>query len=262
MADVTLSEAAERFFQTLKQASQSARAEVNRFIEWFGREHPVGRLRGHDIELYAEQLGPANPDTTRKADHVRSFLTFLNKAGIAENKLASHLRLRKGSRGASAAASRFEPGEMELTQEGVDSLRSELLTLVAQRPAVREEIHRAMLDKDFRENAPLDAAKDKQGHLEARIRDIEATLKRAVVVHGSSGGDRVRVGATVVVQDLKGGPARRWAIVRPTEANAKDGKICSDSPVGKALLNKRPGDEVEVTAPSGVICYRVEEVQA
>jgi transcription elongation factor GreA len=126
--------------------------------------------------------------------------------------------------------------------------------------AVREDIRKAMLDKDFRENSPLDAAKDKQGHIEARIREIEAMLKRAVIVD-STGTGRVRVGCMVKVKNLGTGREMEYAIVGPTEANAADGKISSVSPVGKALLDRRPGDEVEIDVPAGMMKLRVESIQ-
>jgi hypothetical protein len=131
-------------------------------------------LRGHDIELYAERLGPSAPETARKAEQVRNFLNYMKKEGIVSSSLASHLRLRKAARGSQGPALREET--IELTSDGIDALRNEHDSLTAQRPAIREAIKLAMLDKDFRENSPLDAAKDKQGHVEARIREIEATL--------------------------------------------------------------------------------------
>ena len=126
---------------------------------------------------------------------------------------------------------------------------------------VREEIRKAMLDKDFRENSPLDAAKDKQGHIEARVRDIEAMLKRAVIVDDKARTGRVRVGSTVRVKNAGSGKVTEYAIVGPTEANAAEGKISSVSPVGKALLDCVPGDEVEVSVPSGTVKLHVEAVQ-
>ncbi len=259
--EVTLSEAAARFAETVKAASrQSVVAELNRFVRWYGPQRALGQMRGHDIALYADSLGPATPEATRKADHVRSFLAFLKKEGLVEATLAPHLRLRKSAKAANAAGGR-EIGNLELTKEGLDALRAELDSLLAQRPAIREEIRRAMLDKDFRENAPLDAAKDKQGHLEARIRELEAMLKRAVIVDSSGAGGRVCVGASVTVMDLGKGTTSRFAIVGPTEANAADGRISSVSPVGKALLNRCVGEEVEVTAPAGVMRFRVEKIE-
>ena len=261
MADLTLSDAATRFAEGLKGGPrQAAIAELNRFVRWYGNERPPAQMRGHDVALYAEVMGPATPDTTRKAEHVRSFLQFLKKEGLVETNLAPHLRLRKGSKGSAAFHSPGEHGSVELTREGVDALNSELQSLVALRPAIREEIRHAMLDKDFRENSPLDAAKEKQGHVEARIREIEAMLKRAVVVEQGGHHGKVRVGTTVVVTNVGTGTTNRFVIVGPTEANAADGKISSVSPVGKALLDRREGEEVEVEAPRGVMKFRIEEI--
>ncbi len=260
--EVSLSEAAARYAETLKTASrQQAMVELGRFVKWFGGEEPLVRLRGHDVSLYAEILGPTAPDTTRRAGYIRDFLAFLKKAGLTESNLAPHLRLRKAGKSAAGVSARQED-TVELTQEGVDSLRSELGSLMEQRALVRDEIRRAMLDKDFRENAPLDAAKDKQGHTEARIREVESMLKRAVVVDGAGHGGRVKVGTTVIVRNLDGGGTSRFIIVGPTEANASEGKISSVSPVGKALLHQMVGAEVEVSVPRGVMRFRVEEIQA
>ena len=262
MADVTLGEAAARFADTVKDSSRpSLLAELNRFLRWYGSDRSTGQLRGHDVATYGESLGPANPDATRRADHMRTFLVYLKKEGLTDTNLATHLRLRKASRSAGAASSAPQPSTVELTQDGVDALKTELESLVEARMAVRKEIGKAMLDKDFRENSPLDAAKDKQGHIEARIREIEAMLKRAVIVDLAAQTGRVRVGCTVKVTNVANGKIVQYAIVGPTEANAADGKISSVSPVGKALLDASPGDEVEVTVPAGTMRLKIEEIQ-
>lgn len=259
MADMTLSEAVRRFAETAKDASrQSTFAELNRFVRWYGPDRPVEQMRGHEVSLYADVLGPANADSSRRADYVRVFLVFMKKAGLMETNLAPHLRLRKG--GARGTAAGPQPATVELTGAGIEALKAELEMLVSQRAGVREEIRRAMLDKDFRENAPLDAAKDKQGHLEARIREIEAMLKRAVVVEQSDESDRVQVGGTVHVRNLASGAVNRFVIVGPTEANAADGKISSVSPVGRSLLDRSVGEEVEVSVPAGTMRFRVEQI--
>jgi transcription elongation factor GreA len=85
-------------------------------------------------------------------------------------------------------------------------------------------------------------------------------LKRAVVVDGRGHLGKVRVGTTVTVKNLGTGATSRFVIVGPTEANAADGKISSVSPVGKGLLGRREGDEVEVSVPAGVMTFRIEEI--
>src|SRR5574341_2197144 len=107
MPDLTLSEAASRFAETLKGAPrQAAIAELNRFIRWYGNERPFAQMRGHDVSLYADVLGPATPETTRKADYIRSFLQFLKKEGVLQTNLAPHLRLRKSAKASVASFAR------------------------------------------------------------------------------------------------------------------------------------------------------------
>lgn len=261
MSETSLADAATRFLDTVKgQSRKRAIAEINRFIQWYGPEKRVSQMTGHEVSLYAEVLGPAQNDTSKRAEEVRSFLQFLKKNGILENNLAPHLRLKKSSNKVARTARKTPEKTIELTQDGLEALKSELESLRDQRAGIREEIKRAMLDKDFRENAPLDAAKDKQGHLEARIREIEATLKNAVVVDASAMSGRVKVGSTVIVKNLNKDAQQRFSIVGPTEANAAEGKISSVSPVGKALIDRAVGDEVEVSVPAGNLKFKIEEI--
>ncbi|HVP04596.1 MAG TPA: transcription elongation factor GreA [Dehalococcoidia bacterium] len=261
MSDATLEEAATKYLETVKGAArQPALAELNRFQRWYGSDRLIGQIRGHDVALYGEAMGPATPETQKRAEQLRAFFVFLKKDGLLDQNLAPHLRLRKAGKSSGAVHHAAQPSEVELTQEGVEALKAELATLLETRIIVREEIRKAMLDKDFRENAPLDAAKDKQGHTEARIRDIEAMLKRAVIVDGAARTGRVRVGSTVRVKNASSGKVVEYSIVGPTEANAAEGKISSVSPVGKALLDCVPGDEVEVEVPSGTLKLQVEAV--
>lgn len=263
MSEVTLSEAAGRFLESVKGPSrQRAIAEINRFVHWYGGEKRIGQMSGHEVSNYAEVMGPAQSDTSKRADEVRAFLQFLKKRGLAETNLAPHLRLKKSGAKASRGVAKGRERTIELTAEGMATLESEIESLRGQRVAVRDEIKRAMLDKDFRENAPLDAAKDKQGHLEARIREIEATLKHAVVVDDSKMGGRVKVGSKVIVKNVGRDARQTFSIVGPAEANAADGKISTVSPVGKALLGRSVGDEVEVSVPAGSLKFKIEKIDS
>src|SRR5207244_13474794 len=97
MSDVTLGEAAALYADSLRGASRPpAQIEVDRFVEGQGRGQLVKQLRGHDIELYAERIGPANPNSTRRAEHLRAFLPYLKKKDLTETNLAPHLRPRNG----------------------------------------------------------------------------------------------------------------------------------------------------------------------
>ena len=261
MSTVSLLEAATRYAASLGgDARAAAVAEVNRFVRWYGANRLTGELRGHDISLYGEELGAATPEAKRRADRVRGFLSFLNKEGLTSTSLASHLRLRKDTKAVVGGSQKERV--VEVTAEGHQALKAELETLKSQRPQVREEIRRAMLDKDFRENAPLDAAKEKQGHLESRIREIEEKLKQAVIVERSgAGGSRVQVGSTVEVTNLGSGASLRYTIVGADEGKAAEGKISNVSPIGKALLKRSEGEEVKVSVPAGELRLRIEKIE-
>ncbi len=261
MSTVSLLEAATRYVASLSEnARASARAEVNRFVRWYGVNRTTGELRGHDVSLYGEELGAATAEAKRRADQVRTFLAFLKKEGMTPVNLASHLRLKKSAK--AAVAGPEQRRVVEVTAEGHDALEEELEALTAQRPRVREDIRLAMLDKDFRENAPLDAAKEKQAHLEARIREIDEALSHAVIVgKGGGGGSRVRVGSTVEVTNLSSGALLRYTIVGANEGIAAEGKISNASPIGRALLERSKGEEVSVSVPAGELKLRVEKIE-
>lgn len=261
MSEVTLSEAAAQFLATVNGSSRSrAIAEIDRFTKWYGEDKRISQMSGHEVSLYADVLGPAQNDTSKRADEVRSFMQYLKKEGLAATNLGTHLRLKKSGKNARSKLN-AKAKIVELTEDGIKALEAELESLKGERLEVREAIKLAMLDKDFRENSPLDAAKNKQGHLEARVRDVEATLKQAVVAAGGGSG-RVAVGASVRVTNLGTGTEARYSIVGPTEADAAAGKISSDSPVGKALINGAVGDEVEVSVPAGNLRFRIEEIKS
>ena len=148
-----------------------------------------------------------------------------------------------------------------MTLEGVALLEHELEELKARRPQIARELHAAMADKDFRENAPLDAARDTQAHLEARIRSIEDQLRHAVIIDPETKRGRANVGSRVKVLNLSQDREQTFQLVSPSEVDPADGKISVESPVGSAVIDRVPGDEVEVRAPAGSVRLRVLEVE-
>ena len=261
MAILPLSQVASQYLSTLSPEGRAeAQGEVLRFVRWYGADRPVGELRGHDVALYAESLGPATADILRRAETLRSFLAFAKKEGLTATNLASHLRLRKSALSAEGAA-RPAPEQTQLTAGGHASLSAELESLKAQRPRIAEELRRAMVDKDFRENAPLDAMRDRQAHVEARIRELETILGQAEVLEGGTRpGAKARLGSTVIIRNLASGSAVRYTLVSPSEVSPNEGKISVVSPVGKALMDRAVGEEVKVSAPAGLLRFRIEEI--
>lgn len=147
-----------------------------------------------------------------------------------------------------------------MTRAGAERLRVELERLKrVERPAISRALADARGHGDIAENADYDAAKERQGLIEARIRDIEAKLAHANVIDPATidAGGKVVFGATVDLEDLKTGDEVSYQIVGDDEANAKAGKISVNSPIARALIGKHAGDTAEVQAPSGVREYEV-----
>lgn len=150
-----------------------------------------------------------------------------------------------------------------MTRMGYEQLREELKRLKTKdRYEVAREIEVARGHGDLSENAEYDAAKEKQGHLEARIRDMEDRLARAEVIDPAGlNGDRVVFGATVLLEDLESGEEVRMQIVGPDEADVKQGKISVHAPLARALIGKEVDDEVVVKAPGGTRTYGILEIR-
>jgi transcription elongation factor GreA len=149
-----------------------------------------------------------------------------------------------------------------MTPEGHAALTAELNALKAERPKISQEIGVAREHGDLKENAEYHAAKDKQGMCEARIAEIEDKLSRADVIDTSTlGGDRVKFGAFVELEDMDNGKLVTYRLVGPDESDLKQGKISITSPVARAIVGKEVGDEVQVHTPGGVRNYEVSDVR-
>ncbi len=150
-----------------------------------------------------------------------------------------------------------------MTREGHDMLTEELRRLKGiERPAISDAIRRAREHGDISENAEYDAAKDKQGMIEARIRQIEDRLARAEVVEtGGQPPDKVRFGTTVVLEDLASGDEVTYRIVGEDEADVSKGLLSVTSPVARALIGKQVDDQVDVAVPAGSRSYEVREIR-
>jgi transcription elongation factor GreA len=148
--------------------------------------------------------------------------------------------------------------EFYLTAEGLAAMKVELQELsTAKRTDIAERLKEAKADGDLSENAMYDAARDEQSFVEGRISEIEHILKHAVVI-ANKGNGSVSLGSKVHVELEEG--EQEYVIVGSTEANPDKGYISDQSPIGKALLGKKPGDEVQVEVPSGTITYRIKHI--
>jgi len=130
-----------------------------------------------------------------------------------------------------------------------------------ERPAVVEAIEAARAHGDLSENAEYHAAKERQGQIEAMIADIDDQLSRAMVIDPTTlSGDKVVFGATVTLLD-EDEKKVRYQLVGQVEADAKDGRISYNSPLGRALIGRQVGEEVEVSTPSGDRYYEIKKVE-
>ena len=267
--DITLQQALNKYLHSLGEGKPDVAADVKRFVRWFDTWSSTDsmlmrKLRPADIERFGEEASKNPVDASRRLESVRGFLAYSKKQGFTESNLATHLRLRRTGM-SDSSGDQLASDRIEVTSEGLAALKAELATLLSRRPEIAEELKTAMADKDFRENAPLDAAREKQAHLEARIRELEATLKRAVVVEtGPEASGRARMGSRVHLRDLASGQEVAYLLVGPGETGSGSAErpISVQSPVGKAVVNGAPGDEVEVETPGGKRRFRIESVES
>jgi transcription elongation factor GreA len=146
-----------------------------------------------------------------------------------------------------------------LSPEGMDRIQAELAELVVQRPGVIKRIATAREHGDLKENAEYHAAREEQGFLEGRIKAIEAKLKIAIVVAPTERGAVVGLGSRLRVE--VDGDESVISVVSSAEANSREGRISSISPVGAALMGRRVGDAVTIVTPGGEIRYQVLEIE-
>ena len=151
--------------------------------------------------------------------------------------------------------------KVPMLAEGYEKLTADLKVLRAERPKIVDAIEEARAHGDLSENAEYHAAKERQGQVEAQIAEIEDRVSRAQIIDPTSlSGDKIVFGATVTVLDDDDKP-QRYQIVGMTEADARQGRISYDSPLGRALIGKQVGEEVEVTVPSGDRFYQVKKIE-
>jgi transcription elongation factor GreA len=150
--------------------------------------------------------------------------------------------------------------KMPMLAIGYEKLSAQLRELKAERPLIVDAIEEARAHGDLSENAEYHAAKERQGQVEATIADLEDKLSRAQVIDPTTlSGDKVVFGATVTLLDEDDKPVT-YQIVGQAEADAKAGMISYNSPLGRALIGRQIGDEVEVTVPAGDKFYLIDKI--
>lgn len=261
---VTASEAVEHFEGSMAIKPEEAEAElpsVRAFVAWFGPDRPMDELRGADVSAYVKMKTDGAP---AHVEPLRAFLAYCSRLAFTPENLVPALGVGTaagGARGGHGANAELGGAAFYVTLDGLRHIEEQLAMEKAKRPAIAQKLHDAMADKDFRENAPLDAARDEQGQLEARIRDLENRLRNAVIIDEQAKGGRANVGSVVKLVNLDTSREQTFTLVSATEVNPSQGKISIQSPVGTAVMNRGAGDEVTVNAPSGPVNFRIVEIQ-
>ena len=150
-----------------------------------------------------------------------------------------------------------------ITKKGYEALKAELDRLLkVERPKIIEAIAEARAHGDLSENAEYEAAKERQGFIEARMNEIKSKLADARIIDTAKlSGDTVVFGATVVIVEIEANQEKQYTLVGQDEADLKNGKISVQSPVGRALIGKRVGDQVQVTTPARVVEYEIRQIR-
>ncbi len=260
--NLSLGEAASRFLASLSPGEgEVSQQEVYRFVRWYGWERPLAELTAPEVANFAERLSLSDTDYIKKLELIRAFLVYTRKEGWSKSNLAPYLKARKGKTRLPSLSGRSLPQTISLTQQGYTELKAELDALKSKRPQAIDEIRRAAADKDFRENAPLEAAREQRGYLEGRIKELEEALKSAIVIDGKQKVTlKASIGDSIILRDLASGEELRYTIVSPREVDPPRGKISSASPLGKAIIGRGQGEVVEIAAPAGKLRYQIEQI--
>jgi transcription elongation factor GreA len=148
-----------------------------------------------------------------------------------------------------------------LTPEGRERLRAELEHLLSvKRPQVAEQLRQSIDGGDLTENIGYEDAKHEQAFVEGRILTLETLLKKAVVVEDRAASDSVSFGSWVTVME-GGGEEETFQIVGSAEADPSNGRISNESPLGKALLGHKAGEEVTVETPGGLLHFEILDIR-
>lgn len=152
--------------------------------------------------------------------------------------------------------------QVPITKEGYEALKKELEYLKkVERPKNIKAIEEARAHGDITENAEFEAAKDRQAFIDGRLSDLEYKLSRADIIDSKTlSNDRAMFASSVVLENIDTGENVKYQLVGPDEANIEKGRISVSSPLGKAIIGKKPGDEIILQAPGGKRSYKLMEI--
>lgn len=258
---VTIGEAFSEYLESLKpEQRHQHEAFVRNYIDHAGDATVIATLTGSRIESYVEaRVKASDPNAPDRVAALKSWFQYLKKKGYATQNFGVHVRVKRPAKRAGSTPVRVVQEPLAMTGEGIQALQRELNEINTRIPDMQREIELARSDGDLRENAPYHAAREALAFTNAKKDQLENSLKRAVTVAHQTEGSSA-LGSTVTVTRLDNGRQSVYKLVGAREANAAAQKISVESPVGRELLGRKPGDEVIVDAPSGVIHFRIDAV--
>ncbi len=259
----SLGEAASSFLSSLPpKEGETSQQAIYGFVRWYGWERLFTGLTAQEVANYAEQLSLSHANYLNNLELIQAFLVYAKKQGWSKTNLAAHLKTKKAKARLPSSARQNLPPATSLTRQGYTELKAELADLKSRRSQAIDEMRMAAADKDFRENAPLEAAREARGHLEGRIRELEEALKSATIIDETQKvALKVSMGDSIVLRDEVSGEELRYTIVSPREVDPIKGKISSNSPIGKAIIGRAQGETVEITAPVGKLRYQLVQIE-
>ncbi len=149
--------------------------------------------------------------------------------------------------------------QYKLTQAGIDELNDELKVLISERTEVAERIKTAREFGDLAENAEYSSARQEQEKAENRISEIENILQNLIVIKAPKGDSKIQLGSTVSLRS-DDGKTKQFQVVGTVEADPLEGKISDESPIGKALIGKKSGEQVEIKTPADTTTYKIIDI--
>ncbi|WP_322795889.1 transcription elongation factor GreA [Tepidiforma sp.] len=259
----TIGEALREYTRTLKPEHHDYATCIEKLCNDLGPDTLLADLSPNRIESYAERtIRATDPNAQRRVEALKHWFSWLKKKNYTATNLGTAVRIKTQRNGkSSSSATRLAETPIEMTAAGIEALRQELANLEARIPELIRAVETARSDGDLRENAPYHAARESLALAQSRKRQLEEALKRAVVADRSALEDDVAaIGSRVTVTFLERNLQVTYQLVGPREANPVEKKISVESPVGRVLLGRRVGEEVDVEAPQGLMRYRIDAI--
>ena len=184
-----------------RKLNNIAQQEIGRLVRWIGPEREIKTITPSEIGNYSDEFAKRTSTDTapQKVAYIKKFLTFLKINELSSGNLASHLRMKKSNVGKITKKLEETKGlETNLTEAGYKDYEKQLKDYKTEMPQLADEVRKAAADGDIRENAPLDAAREKIEMVNSKIYEIEAILKVANIIDSSSQGDQIVIGSKAV----------------------------------------------------------------